>query len=202
MGVTLSVIKPPTRPNTPPHIVSVRTWPLSTGLPSARCAAIEPSPEPSAPAAPYTPATTNAEPPVAIITSAAKPETAPEIAPDMAAAFTFSPVTSARTAPNAAPVAAPIKVFKNSPSGSLLPIGLFLQYANILALRKPLTSVVAKVPFCFIQVQYHLSKEQILPSFQNMTEVLGKNHQLFHTPVYLCKSVCHKILHFPLCNPS
>ena len=31
------------------------------------------------------------------------------------------------------------------PSGSLLFTGLFSQYANILALRKPLASVVAKV---------------------------------------------------------
>lgn len=44
----------------------------------------------------------------------------------------------------AAPATAPIN-HANSPVGSIPMIGLFSQYANILALRKPLASVVAKV---------------------------------------------------------
>ena len=80
-----------------------------------------------------------------------KPDTAPT-----AAAFIKSPVEIgepamfALIAAEAAATPAPTKVLITSdsgelPSGSTRMIGLFSQYANILALRKPLASVVAKV---------------------------------------------------------
>ena len=92
-------------------------------------------------AMPTTPQVTTAAPTVNTAASAIAPQMPPFKAPVNAPAKTFPPFKLALNAPVSPPIIAPEIAPNNSPVGSARIIGLFSQYANILALRTPLTSV-------------------------------------------------------------